>query len=80
MLTRKTYTDINLGMETEDVMKMLRDKQGDMSLREFADVVGCSAAYLSDLYRGNREPGNKIMRFLGLRKRRIVESTYAKAK
>lgn len=61
-------------------MKLLQAKQGDKTLREFASVVGVSAAYLSDLYRGNREPGKKIMKFLGLRKSRVVETSYAKTR
>ena len=67
-------------MKRADVMDLLMRRQGDRSLREFAVEVGCSAAYLSDLYRGYREPGRKIMRYLGLAKRRSVETTYVRAR
>ena len=63
-------------MDRTNVIDLLLRKQGDRSLREFADEVGCSAAYLSDIYRGNRQPGKKILRFLGLRRKRTVEVTY----
>jgi len=72
----RVYTVI---MERTEVITLLRRKQGDRSLREYAKHVGCSAAYLSDLYRGNRDPGKKIMLFLGLTKRRRVETTYGRA-
>lgn len=67
-------------MQTSDVIKILQAKQGEQSLRQFAGKVGCTAAYLSDLYRGNRQPGKKIMKFLGLKKTRTVETSYAKAR
>ncbi len=67
-------------MTNEDVLKMLKTRQGELSLRDFGRVVGVTAPYLSDLYNGNREPGPKIMRFLGLRKERTVEVEYRKAR
>ncbi len=67
-------------MKTEDVIEVLRKRQGEMSLREYARIVGCSHSYLYDLYNGGRSPGNKIMKFLGLKKRRVVETSYVKAR
>ena len=66
-------------MNTEDVIEMLKKKQGGRSLRDFARVVNCSHGYLYDLYKGSRDPGNKIMKFLGLKKKRVTETTYAKS-
>ena len=65
-------------MNTDEVLEMLTRRQKGRSLREFAAEIGCSAAFLSDLYRGNRIPGPKIMEFLGLTKNRTVEVQYAK--
>lgn len=44
------------------------------STRAFAKDVGCSAAYLSDFYAGNRGAGPKLLRYLGV----IKQSTYLK--
>ena len=43
----------------------MKSKQGNRSLREFATSLGVSAAYLSDIYLGNRAPGPKVARALG---------------
>ena len=67
---------INDGMTTTDILEALRQKQGNRSLREFAKEVGCTAAYLSDIYRGNRPPARKILNWLGLVRRKHVKVTY----
>jgi transcriptional regulator with XRE-family HTH domain len=67
-------------MKTEDVLRILTSKQGSRSLRDFAQEIGCSAAYLSDIYNGNRQPGPKILTFLGMKKTRVVETSYAKSR
>lgn len=51
-----------------DPIKMLRKRQGKRSLRALAREIGCAAPYLSDVYRGRRTPGPKILAFLGLTK------------
>jgi transcriptional regulator with XRE-family HTH domain len=60
---------------------LLKRRQGDKSLRQFAVQVGVSAAYLSDLYRGNRFPGPRILHFLGLKRnvKKSVVYSYKKA-
>jgi hypothetical protein len=53
----------------EDVIKMLRAKQGKLTQREFAATFKkCSEQYLSDVYSGRRDPGVKVLEFLGLEK------------
>jgi hypothetical protein len=37
-----------------------------------------SASYLSDLLRGNREPGPRLLKLLKLRKRKVTEVTYVR--
>jgi transcriptional regulator with XRE-family HTH domain len=61
-------------------VQLLKSRQGEMSLREFSKQVGVSAAYISDLYRGNRFPGPRILRFLGLKRnvKKAVEYSYRK--
>jgi transcriptional regulator with XRE-family HTH domain len=66
---RRTYT-------REDVLDMLKKKQGDRSLRRFAEELEISAAYLSDIYRGNRRPGKSVLLHLGLAEQEPAEPMY----
>lgn len=50
----------------EDVVAELKSKQGKRSLRSYARNIECSASYLSDIYRGTRNPGPKILEALDL--------------
>ena len=54
------------------VNELIRKKQGKRSLRSFATAIGLSAAYLSDVLRGNREPGPKILGLLKLKRLRTT--------
>jgi transcriptional regulator with XRE-family HTH domain len=56
-------------MKTKRVIRELKARQGQRSLRQFARELGISAAYLSDIYLGRRGPGPKVLRPLGLGKR-----------
>ncbi len=60
----------------EDVVKKLRDGQGDRSLRSYATDLGCSAAYLSDVYNGRRDPGPKLLDHLNLERQETKTVTY----
>lgn len=65
-------------MTRTEILALLRRKQGDRSIREFAGEVGCSASHLSALYKGKWRPGGKVLRFLGLTATKAV--TYREAK
>ena len=60
------------------VVGLLAEKNGRKSLRLFAEEIGVSAAYLSDVFRGNREPGPTILELLGVERTKTTEITYAK--
>jgi len=60
----------------EDVVKKLRDEQGERSLRKYAVSIGCSVSYLSEVYNGTRDPGEKLLNHLGLECQKIVTVTY----
>jgi hypothetical protein len=66
--------------QTVDPVALLKKRQGPLSLRQFADEIGISAAFLSDIYNRKREPGWKALEYIGLEKivRRVVE--YRKAR
>lgn len=55
---------------------VIRKRQGKQSLREFAKGLGMSAAYLSDVLRGNRDPGPRLLEFLRLERTKITTITY----
>jgi hypothetical protein len=52
-------------MSTEEFVKLMKSKQGNRSLREFARSLGVSVAYISDIYLERRKPGPKIASALG---------------
>lgn len=60
----------------DEVLAALRRKQGHRSLREFAVDLGISAAYLSDVYSKNRQPGKKLLKSLGMAKESVRQITY----
>jgi hypothetical protein len=55
---------------TEDQLKeLMHKKQGDKSYTQFARDIGCSTAYICDVYAGNRGAGPRILNYLGLEKK-----------
>lgn len=64
---RSPYTSNPL--RRANVIELLRSAQFNKTQKEFAAEIGISAAYLSDIYKGHRAPGNKVLTFLGLVKR-----------
>ena len=67
-------------MRTGEVIDLLKDAQGERSLRQFAKELDVSASYLSDLYLNRRSPGPKVLGYLGLQKKRTIEIEYFKDK
>ena len=62
-------------IDESEVRKMVRRACKEHgSLRSFAAHLGVSAAFISDIARGNREPSGKVLQYLGLTKdvRRVV--------
>jgi transcriptional regulator with XRE-family HTH domain len=64
----------------EQVVGMLKAKQGKLSLRKFAVVVKISAPYLSDVYKGRRGIGPTLQEYLGLERDEQTTVTYFKRK
>jgi transcriptional regulator with XRE-family HTH domain len=59
-------------MTQDDLIKMLKREQGKKSLRQFAEEIGISAPYLSDIYKGRRMGGKKVLDYFGLEKTTTV--------
>lgn len=55
-------------MDAKAVVGLLRKAQGTRSVGQLSREIGCSTAYVSDVYAGNRTPGPKILEYLGLEK------------
>jgi transcriptional regulator with XRE-family HTH domain len=62
----------------EDVVEQLRKEQGERSLREYASAIGVSAANISLVYTGKREPSKKLLDHLDLERKEIKTFTYQK--
>jgi transcriptional regulator with XRE-family HTH domain len=64
----------------EDVVKKLQAEQEaqKLSLRQYAKTLNISAAYLSDVYRGRRDPGPALLEHLGLERKVVTTVTYVK--
>lgn len=52
----------------EEVLQMIKSRQGDRTAKEYADELGVSAAYLSDVYNRKRYPAEKILAPLKLKR------------
>jgi hypothetical protein len=59
-------------LTVDEVIAMLRKEQGAQSLRQYAAMLGITPGYLSDLYKGNRTPGQTILSQLGLAKKTVT--------
>lgn len=68
-----TLTIVPRTITQDKVVGMLRKKQGKRSLREFARELGISAPYLSDIYKGRRNPGPAILDQFGIQKQVLTE-------
>lgn len=63
-------------MKHADVIALLRRLQGERNSKQFAQELGISASYLSDIYLGKRSPGKKILSVLGLKRRTSITIDY----
>jgi hypothetical protein len=57
----------------EQVVALMKERQGDKPQRVFAQELGITQGYLSDIYRLNRQPGEQILEKLGLVRRIVFE-------
>ena len=52
----------------DDVVKLLKQRQGGKTTTDFAEEIGISMQLLSSVLLGSRQPGTAILKFLKLRK------------
>lgn len=60
-------------LTVEQVLEMLRKRQGDRTQREFAAELGITGQYLCDLYLRRRDPGEAVLKNFGIVRRTIYE-------
>ncbi len=60
-------------MQNDDVVQLLKKKQGERTQKEMAEDIGVSPQYIHDVLTGARTPSDKILDYLGL-KREIVKA------
>ena len=55
-------------MKNEDVIELLKKHLKDRTQLDFARDLDISPQFLNDLLRGRRDPSEKILTYLGLRR------------
>lgn len=65
-------------LSREDVIDMMKRRQGDRSLTALAEELSLSKAYISDIFNGRRSPGPSVLKKLGLESLTKVVTTYRK--
>ena len=58
-----------------EVILLMKETQGERTMRNFAAEIGVSAPYIADIYAGRRSPGIKVLKYfkIGKTRRVIVE-------
>jgi hypothetical protein len=76
---RLAYSEY-MAWRKEDVIKRLQDQQKakKLSLRSYAKSLQVSPSYLSDVYRGRRDPGPALLDHLELDRKVVTTVTYVR--
>lgn len=74
-LAKRSKLDSVKLLRREQVIALLKQKQGDLTGTEFAKRLGISGSFLTEIYKGRRDPGETILSQLGLSKRVLYEKT-----
>ena len=64
-------------LSREDVIKLMRKRQGGRTDADFARELGISAPYLFEIYKGTRDPGDKVLDALGLQRETVYRKENA---
>lgn len=65
-------------MTREEVLAMIRARQGDQRQSDYASEIGIGNTYLSDIYNRRRDPGEAVLQFFGIRQTRRRVALYEK--
>lgn len=59
----------------DQLIALLEKKQGNRTAGELAEELGISPAYLSDIFKGKRNAGPKVLEQLGLQQTVVYQET-----
>lgn len=62
-------------MTAEEVIALLRHKQGDRTNLAFAAELGVTSTHLGEIYKGSRNIGPKVAKALGIAAHTIYKRT-----
>lgn len=62
--------------DREQVIELLRKRKGSTPLARFAVEIGVKPLYLSQILAGYRNPGIRVLKYLGLGKEKTVKVSY----
>ena len=60
-------------LTVDQIIALMKKKQGERTQRDLAKELGVSQQYLNDVYLHRREPGESILKGLGVVRRVIYE-------
>ncbi len=60
-------------LTVDEVIDLMRKRQGERTQRDLAEELGVSQQYLNDVYLRRREPGESILKGLGIVRRVVYE-------
>ncbi len=66
-------------MNRKQLLDLMRKRQGNRTAKEFAEELGISQAYLSDIYAAKRDPGPSVLEKLQLERDFIYKPITAEA-
>lgn len=59
--------------DIDGLLKLMDQLRGEQTQAEFADRIGVSPTYLSNVYNRQREPGEKILSSLGITRQTVYQ-------
>jgi hypothetical protein len=62
----------------DDVLALMKTRQGKRLNKNFAKTLGISASYLSDIYGKKRDPGDSVLRAMGIERRVFYEANHGR--
>lgn len=63
-----------------DPIAELKKRQGTRSQRALAREIGISPMFLTDILKGRRGPGPKVLAYLGLEEIKVIQRTYVRGR
>jgi hypothetical protein len=74
--------NVEVTMTRTQLIEKLREMQRlrQLTVRDFAEVIGVTDIWLYRVYAGKEKPGKKILSFMGLEERKIRSEVYVPKK